>query len=407
MKDESKTKKQLINELTELRQQIANVKSSEEEFRHLKDSNEKFVKAFMQSSIPMALTTFKEGRFIDVSNAFLKFTGLRQDEVIGRTSREIGYITEEQRRILFNELNKKGCVENLALKVGTKSGEFRDGLFNAVMMTLNNEKYLLKVMADITEHQPVKESLCDREERFRLLETANDGIMMDVTEKKRLEPRLQQARKMEAIGTFADGVAHDLNNLFLVIQECVSLMHLDIGSAHHHYRYLKTIEAQVASGADLTEQLPGIARGEKYVVKPINIKGVVAQKAIEGAALRRVETILLVDDEKMTREVTRELLESLGYLVYIAQSGQEAVAVYMEKRQQIDLVILDIVMPGISGGETFDRLREINPEIRVLLSSGYSINGEAKQILDRGCNGFLPKPFRLKELAQNVRRILD
>jgi two-component system cell cycle sensor histidine kinase/response regulator CckA len=66
-----------------------------------------------------------------------------------------------------------------------------------------------------------------------------------------------------------------------------------------------------------------------------------------------------------------------------------------------------MILPGMSGGKIFDCLREINPEIRVLLSSGYSINGEAQQILDRGCNGFLPKPYRLKELAQSVRKILD
>jgi CheY-like chemotaxis protein len=117
-------------------------------------------------------------------------------------------------------------------------------------------------------------------------------------------------------------------------------------------------------------------------------------------------TILLVDDEKMVVEVTRELLESLGYRVYAAGSGQEALALYMEKRDEIDLVILDMIMPGISGGETFDRLKELNPDIRVLLSSGYSINGEAKDILDRGCNGFLQKPFHLEKLSRKVREIL-
>jgi CheY-like chemotaxis protein len=119
------------------------------------------------------------------------------------------------------------------------------------------------------------------------------------------------------------------------------------------------------------------------------------------------ETILLVDDEKMVLEVSRELLESLGYRVYAAGSGQEAVAVYMEKKSEIGLVILDMVMPGISGGETFDRLREIYPGIKVLLSSGYSVNGEAQTIMDRGCSGFLQKPFHLENLSRKVREILD
>jgi CheY-like chemotaxis protein len=79
----------------------------------------------------------------------------------------------------------------------------------------------------------------------------------------------------------------------------------------------------------------------------------------------------------------------------------------MEKRNEIDLVILDMIMPGISGGEVFDRVREINPDIKVLLSSGYSITGRAREILDRGCNSFLQKPFQLEKLSQKVRELLD
>ncbi|MEN6332081.1 MAG: PAS domain S-box protein [Smithella sp.] len=159
MKDESKTKKQLISELIELRLQLVNLKNFEEEFNRLRENNDKFVKAFMHCSIPMAITTFKEGRFVDVNNTFLRFTGLRQDEIIGHTSREIGYITEEQRAILFDEIKKKGCVENLELKVAVKGGEVKDGLFNAVMMTINNEKCLLKVMVDITERKKAEYAL--------------------------------------------------------------------------------------------------------------------------------------------------------------------------------------------------------------------------------------------------------
>ncbi|MCX5815764.1 MAG: response regulator, partial [Proteobacteria bacterium] len=78
-----------------------------------------------------------------------------------------------------------------------------------------------------------------------------------------------------------------------------------------------------------------------------------------------------------------------------------------EKRNEIDLVILDMIIPGISGGETFDRLREINPDAKVLLSSGYSINGQAQEIMDRGCNGFIQKPFHLGKLSSKIREMLD
>ncbi len=139
---------------------------------------------------------------------------------------------------------------------------------------------------------------------------------------------------------------------------------------------------------------------------PASGRSVVQENRVEETVTRGRETILLVDDESMVVDVTREMLLSLGYRVHAAGSGQEAVAVYMEKGREIDLVILDMIMPGMSGGETFDRLRKIDPGIRTLLSSGYSIDGQAQDILDRGCSGFLQKPFHLEQLSAKVREIL-
>ena len=80
---------------------------------------------------------------------------------------------------------------------------------------------------------------------------------------------------------------------------------------------------------------------------------------------------------------------------------------YKENKDNIDMVLLDIVMPGMSGGKTYDRLREIDSDIKVLLSSGYDMEGKAKEILERGCNAFIQKPFNMRELSQEVRKILD
>jgi two-component system, cell cycle sensor histidine kinase and response regulator CckA len=394
------------------------------------------------------------------------------------------------------------------------------------------------------------------------------GIILDITERKQaeeqkriLEERLQWAEKMEAIGTLAGGIAHDFNNLLLGIQGYASLSLMNLDPSHPNYERLKRIEEQVQSGADLTSQLLGFARGGRYEVKPtdmneiiektssmfgrtkkeisirrkhgkdlwsvevdrgqmervfvnlyvnawqamagggeiyletenvllddekvlpysvkpgkyvkitvtdtgtgmdektrlrvfdpffttkemgrgiglglasvygiikghqgmINVysepghgtvftiylpaseKEVVKEETATAEIVRGTETILLVDDEKIVMEVSRELLESMGYQVYAVNSGQEAIVVYMEKRNKIDLVILDMIMPGISGSQTFDRLREINPDVKVLLSSGYSLNGEAQHIMDRGCNGFLQKPFQIEKLSQQVREML-
>jgi len=126
-----------------------------------------------------------------------------------------------------------------------------------------------------------------------------------------------------------------------------------------------------------------------------------------GGVVGGAETILLVDDEKIILDVSRDMLESLGYRVYAVGSGQEAVDIYRERNQEIALVILDMIMPGMSGSGAFDQLRGINPQAKVLLASGYSINGQAHEIIDRGCNGFIQKPFQLGQLSRSVREVLD
>ena len=117
-------------------------------------------------------------------------------------------------------------------------------------------------------------------------------------------------------------------------------------------------------------------------------------------------TILLVDDESQIIEVGVEVLEMLGYKVLTAKGGKEAIQIYKEKDDQIDLVILDMIMPGVNGGETYDMLKEINPDVRVLLSSGYSIDGKASEILDRGCNGFIQKPFKIEQLSKKIGEVM-
>lgn len=140
---------------------------------------------------------------------------------------------------------------------------------------------------------------------------------------------------------------------------------------------------------------------------PTSEKNPVKEQEAATSILRGAETILLVDDEKMILDLSREMLESLGYRVYVAGSGQEAIATYIERRDVIDMVILDLIMPGISGRATFDELRGINPAVKVLLASGYNIDGKPRTIMDRGCNGFIQKPYHLDKLSQCVRTVLD
>ena len=140
---------------------------------------------------------------------------------------------------------------------------------------------------------------------------------------------------------------------------------------------------------------------------PASEKAVQVEKKSNSDIVKGSETILLVDDEEMVIDVGGKMLERMGYRVLTAKSGKEAIEIYQMKNNRIDLIILDMIMPLMGGGETYDRFKKMDPDIKVLLSSGYSIDGQAREILDRGCNGFIPKPFDLIELSKKLREILD
>lgn len=390
--------------------------------------------------------------------------------------------------------------------------------------------------------------------------------MRNITKQRRTEARLFQAQKMESIGTLAGGIAHDFNNLLMGIQGHASLALLHMDPQNVNFEHLKTIETLVTSGADLTKQLLGFARGGKYEVKIVDLN-LLIQKTSEtigrtkkeikihrnfqtdlwpvdvdhgqieqvllnlyvnawqampgggnlyletknvfveeshfkpyvtmnghyvkisvtdtgvgmdektkerifepffttremgrgtGLGLASVygiiknhngfinvysekgqgttfniylpasskknthdkdkdvdrdnlipkgaETILLVDDEPMILTVGSELLKTLGYTILTAQDGSSAIDLYKNSQDNIDLVILDMVMPEMSGGEIFDELKKINPQVKVLLSSGYSLNGQASRIIKRGCVGFIQKPFTIRDIASQLRKIID
>jgi PAS domain S-box-containing protein len=140
---------------------------------------------------------------------------------------------------------------------------------------------------------------------------------------------------------------------------------------------------------------------------PVSDKEVALEKSVAREILKGSETILLIDDQEPVIQVGESMLKALGYKVLSAGNGEAAVALYEKKGKKIDLVILDMIMPGMGGSEVFDALKAINPAVKVILSSGYSLNGQATNILSRGCNGFIQKPFSLVDLSRKIRETLD
>ena len=119
------------------------------------------------------------------------------------------------------------------------------------------------------------------------------------------------------------------------------------------------------------------------------------------------EAVLLVDDEEIVVGVGKQMLQKLGYTVIVARNGQEAIDVCKNNPDEVGLVLLDMIMPGMEAGETYDQLKSINPAIKVLLSSGYSLDHKAAAIIERGGNGFIQKPFNMKNLQEKIGEIIN
>jgi CheY-like chemotaxis protein len=156
------------------------------------------------------------------------------------------------------------------------------------------------------------------------------------------------------------------------------------------------VRSRVGKGSTLSFFLPASKDGVPVVDSPET------KHAVMGNGC-----ILVVDDEDMITDVASEMLATLGYQVHTAASGQEAIAFYETQAETVDLVILDLIMPGMSGYTTYARLKQINPQIKVLLSSGYSLPDEANAIIQQGNSAFIQKPYNFNNLSEKVGEILE
>ncbi len=499
----------------------------------LRESEEKFRLTFSSSPDAVNINRLDDGLYVDINEGFTKLTGYTREEVIGRTSLEINIWHDlADRKKLLQGLEENGVYENLEAQFRIKDGSLVTALMSARVISLKGAAHII-------------------------------SITRDITERKLIEEKLQQAQKSEAIGTLAGGIAHDFNNLLMGIQGRASLMSLDLETAHPHWEHIHAIEDYIRSASSLTKQLLGFARGGKYDVRPIDMNELVRSSSAmfgrtkkeirihvkcqqaplvvevdrgqieqvllnmyvnawqamppgggelyletkivtldekickpyqtepgcyvkisvtdtgagmdettrlkifdpffttkgksrgtglglasaygiiknhggmitvyseighgttfniylpvsrkeahqetphEGRLVKGSATILLVDDEEMIIDVGRAMLERLGYRVLISRGGQEAVKTIADRGNEIDLVILDLIMPGMDGGKTFDSIRKIQSGMPVLLSSGYAINGQAQEVIARGCDGFIQKPYSISDLSYKVRNVLD
>jgi two-component system, cell cycle sensor histidine kinase and response regulator CckA len=168
------------------------------------------------------------------------------------------------------------------------------------------------------------------------------------------------------------------------------------GIVKSHSGYI-TCSSEVGLGTTFHIYLPSIANEGLEHRTP-------AEKTLpEGGS----ETILVVDDESSIREFADQLLQRFGYHVLLARSGEEALELYKGRQDDIDLVILDLGMPGIGGYGCLREMLKFDPSARVMIASGYAIDHNRKDVLESGASGYIGKPYQLTDLLTRVRAILD
>lgn len=160
-----------------------------------------------------------------------------------------------------------------------------------------------------------------------------------------------------------------------------------------------TVDSEINKGSIFTIYLPAMNPNVKQERSIENKKTI---HSVSSTAKNKGK-VLLVDDEEIVRVVGSELLKKLGYDVLEASNGQEAIEIFEKRKEEINFVILDMIMPEMSGKETFNRLKEIKPEVKVFVSSGYTADSVAKEIIHSGAKGFIQKPYTLSELSKALK----
>jgi PAS domain S-box-containing protein len=496
---------------------------------------------FACGTIGAALCT-TEGKLVAISPAFARMLDYQAEDLLGT---EYANLTHPQNRADIGQVVREIQSGELQVQSTERLYIQRFGVPKWCLETLSlindtagRPNHLLALIQDIQQRKDAEE------------------------ERGRLQERLFQAQKTEALGTLAGGIAHDFNNLLGVILGFASIVRLRLAASDPLLEFVKMIEQSAERGSDLTRQLLGLARQGKCESVPIRVGEVLGRvvKIITSTFDRRIQvqtrtesgplwvdanpgqleqailnlcinardampdggvlalessrvtlgegdssrpsrclpgnyaritvrdtgvgiapqslgrifdpffttkepgrgsglglsmvygmacsaggfvqvetevglgsafsihlpekatpverrrtvrssvleagsgTVLVVDDEPMVLAFVEEGLKRLGYQVLTAVDGRQACEVYSSQPQQIDMVLLDMVMPGTTGLEACRRLREINPDVKVILSSGYSSGEVVREARLAGAIGFIGKPYSLEELSSALRR---
>ena len=493
----------------------------------LHESEKRFSLIFDTSPDSILITNLETGTILDANKAFIEFSGLKKNEIIGKTTKKIGILKNDKQRSAFiARLKKKGYYENLEAK-----------------LFLNNKSIFTLVSSSLLQLEGIPHVI---------------SIIRDISDRKDLEVQIRQRQKMDSIGTLAGGIAHDFSNLLSGIMGYLELVSIEQKNLSNNQknnianalisskraakliRQLQTLTKSSSSNPlniniyevvqdvfnkleqttnPLIEKKIDFADNKVFVqgyedelhrvfmnlgmnaIQAIEDKGAssgsfikfrVAQKTHDGylhfcfqdtgcGMTREVKekafdpmfstkemgnkkgqglglamvyyiitkkhngsidietkegkgttfhiylpvatkviseikkeqqskesskTILVIEDEDMVRDMAVKALKSFGYNTLEAYDGEIGLGIYKKNYRLIDAVLLDIIMPKMSGTQTFKQMLKINPNVKVIIASGHVTNQDQKKMFAKAC-AYLDKPYQIMELKHALQSILD
>jgi len=289
-------------------------------------------------------------------------------ETFGRTRKEISIHVDLDPKLEVFE-GDAGQIEQLVLNLLLNAGDAMPGQGTLDIQTRN------------VNHEEISGNIfTPKEGTYVMIAVHDTGVGMDPETKERIFEPFFTTKQM------GRGTGLGLASVY--------------GAVKGHGGYID-VESEIGKGTTFRIYLPVKRSANAEVSADLQ------QDRLDSPEPSGRGTILLVDDEQAVLKVAAEILHKLHFNVLAAESGREALRLYRENRGDIVLVILDIVMPGMGGSEVFQEFRNLAPEVKVLLCSGYSIQGEADRLIGIGASGFIQKPFSLRSLEQCINEVLQ
>ncbi len=495
----------------------------------LSENEIKFRSVFTNSPYSIAINSLDKGEYISVNMEFQSFTGITDSELAGKTWFDYNLSPDNIGSDIKGNLKNYGKVYNYESEIHTSSGESKSIMYTAALIEMKGKEAVI-------------------------------SIMVDLTDRKKLEDALRQSQKMDVIGQLTGGIAHDFNNMLAGIMGSAEILKLKVKDNPDLRKHVDFVLKSSDRAADLIKKLLAFARRGIEVSTTIDVHDIIRESVVilersidrkikisikfnalssfvngdpvllqnvilnlglnardampyggeitistdniivdeefadkreyeinpgkyvaiyvedtgagmnsdllnrvfepffttkpegkgtglglsvvygtikehhgfidvysepgegtiikmyipaaeagpsgilksENEPVRGKGSVLVVDDEDIVRTIAGSLLESLGYECLFAENGLEAIDIYRREMDRIDAVLLDIIMPGISGVETYQKLKEIDEKVKVVFSSGFRRDERVADIIKKGKKRFIQKPYHLMELSRMI-----